>query len=84
MSLNIIFNSAAEKNSLPHSIDDKNYSINNHASNLPHYKFVEDPCISAPGLAISLLKLFFSKKGAEEQNKLDIDIKEKFNEYFTR
>lgn len=84
MPLNIMFNSAAEQDSHSNFINEKNKYINNQASNLPHYNFVEDPYISAPGLAISLLKLFFSKRSTDDQNKLDIDIKKKFNEYFIR
>jgi hypothetical protein len=62
MSLNIMSNSTSERNSHSFPVNEKKNYINNQLSNLPHYNFVEDPCISAPGLAISLLKLFFSKK----------------------
>jgi len=79
-----MFNSTSKKVSHSHRVDEQNYSIHHQIYSSSHYKFVEDPCISTPGLAFSLLKMIFSKRSTEDQNKLDMDIKEKINEYFIR
>lgn len=61
-------------------IDKSINSIRCKTSRSLSHHFVEESCLSTPILAISLLKIIFSKRSEEDKDKVDMDIKRMFHE----